>query len=228
MKLKLLTIAIAAIANMVFTPAALAKKHKREGFNFGASLRMLDVNDDSLTGDDTYDKSRVRAKSQAVSPHIGYVFAETLNVGLNLNFEESVTDERDVSADLNKEIERHKETSTKSASLFMRFLFAKVMYFEWGFGLYDSRTNSENEYTLAQDDGTFSLTRESYSTRGVGPGYHVGMGLEIPAANGFFFTVAHVTRNYHLRDFNGTGDLGAKRRQIRKQEFSFGISHYVD
>lgn len=211
------------------TPAtAWARKNEREGFNFGASFRLLDATESSQDNPDNPSKSK--NSGQSISPHIGWAFDEMFNFGVALNFENKALLEKDKSKDGNLEISRDKQTSTKSAGVFGRFLFAKVLYFEAGIGMYEQRRATTNEYSAASgDDGSsYTVRKESFNTRGLGLGYNAGIGLEVPAAAGFYITSALVQRSYSLRDYSGGSSLGDGKQKISTKEISFGISHYVN
>lgn len=221
------------ISTLIFTGLlasgpAYAKKSKREGFNFGASFGLVDQKDKGLRADVDDDNSRTSSLSSTVNPYIGYVVADFMNLGLNLSFENSRVDETIRSSVESEYIQREKTSTLKSAGLFTRFLFARVMYFEFGLGAYDRKVDLVTTYTSEQGDGQFVGQRQEYKTHGVGPGYHLGYGLELPIAYGFHFTTAYNVRIYQLRSFDNRGEVGRKTGRENKREVVFGLSYYYE
>jgi hypothetical protein len=72
---------------------------------------------------------------------------------------------------------------------------------------------------------TFSGSSNDYKVQGIGPGYHMGVGMELPAANGFFFTGSYMVHNYMLRD-TVHSSYGSVIGSQQKRELSFGIAYY--
>lgn len=219
-------LSIAVLASLA--SPAYARRGERNGFTFGLSMRALDNRDSSLAGDDAYSSKDKQSSVDAVNPHMGWAFSDTFNIGLMGTFESSSLEERDVSADGGQEVRRTQESTLKGGGLYLRFLFAKYMYFEGGFGIYDRRISVDNQYVIPGDGDSFVGRRETYSIRGVGPGYQLGFGIEVPVTNGFYFTSAYIARILQLRDYNGDGDVGGKRARIQQREVAFGLSHYVN
>jgi len=222
------TLLTTVVVGIGISTNAEARRSKREGLNFGTSVRVVSDSDSNFAGDESRKDRHVEGNTQAVNPHVGYVFGDYLNLGLAMTFENSELKETEKNVDTGVTSSRTKDTSLKGGSIFARFLFAKVMFFEAGFGLYDRRTSVNNEDTSGTSSGSFNGTREVYQERGVGPGYHAGAGIEIPVTNGFYFTSAYMTRIFQLRDYEGKDDLGSKRARIQRREISFGLSHYVE
>lgn len=215
------------IASFVsFASVAEAKRHSREGFNFGLGVRAIGSSDATKGADNNAD-SKKDVSSQAFTPHLGYVFLDTINVGLSGYFENESVEEHFKSKDGSQEIHRDSESSIKGGNLYMRFMFANYMHFEGGVGIYDRRIKVSDEYTSRNGDGTFSGERDEYSVRGIGPGYHAGVGLEIPVVQGFFVSSDFMIRSIQLRD-RGNESVGKKRSHVDKRELTFGISHYID
>jgi hypothetical protein len=219
-------IALAA-ACIVSSTAAYAKRDKRDGLNFGLNLRMVSDDDKSLAGDETNKNSHTETNATSVSPYIGLVFLDYFNMGLSGMFEQSSSHERTTSQKDDSKIDRTSESTLKGLSIFARFLFGKFMYFEGGFGVYDRRMNVQNQYTTEDGDGIFTGKREEYSVHGLGPGYHLGAGIEIAVINGFYFTSSYMHRGFTLRD-RSSDSLGKKRAKVEQRELAFGIAHYVD
>lgn len=217
-----------SIMGLSVSTGAWAKKSKREGFNFGASFGSVDQRDKGLRADVGEDNSRTSTESSTVSPYIGYVAADFLNLGLNLSFENSKVDETIKGSVENEYIQREKNSALKSAGLFSRFLFAQIMYFELGVGVYDRKVDLVTSNVTEQGDGMFEGQRQTYKTHGVGPGYQMGYGLELPIAYGFHFTTAYNVRIYQLRSYDSEGEVGRKTGRQNKREVVFGLSYYYE
>lgn len=217
---------IIILLSLSISGTSYAKRDKRNGFNFGVSLRLLDTEDKSLAGNETVKNSEIQTEVQSVRPYFGVVIFDAFNVGLSGLFENQKTQEQLVSTEDERSISRTSQSILKSYNLFSRFMFAKFMYFEGGFGLYDRTTKVENEFTSDKGDGIFVGEREEYRVRGVGFGYHLGGGLEIPVTNGFYFTANYLVRTFQLRD-QSKDTIGKKRARVQKRELTFGLSHYV-
>jgi hypothetical protein len=201
---------------------------KRQGFNFGTNIRMMTDNDQFLpTGNDNK-SSKIHRSSHAVSPFVGYAFKEFLNLGVNVYYENSEVEEKGHDNPMTMEKFYQNSTSVKGAGVFGRFLFARVMFFEAGLGIYDQKVTSRIE-TRSIKGKNFEGSVQSDEARGMGPGYHLGGGLELPITEGFYFTTSYLMRMYHLRDYKPQAqDLGAKRAREQRRELTFGIMHYYD
>lgn len=203
---------------------AFARRSDREGLNFGTTFRLMDADDRSNGSTESTRETRTQSVGQAFSPYLGYSFGE-INLGLVANVENrsETVDERNTST--NQQITRKSETATKALSLFGRFNFGKVMFMEAGFGVYNQTTDVHTEYKLASSDGSFSGKSEDYKLEGMGPGYHVGGGLELAINNGFYFTGSYMVRSFSLRD-RSKSEFGEKIGTQQKRELSFGIAYY--
>jgi hypothetical protein len=155
---------------------------------------------------------------------VGYSFGE-INLGLVANIENRKETINEQSSTSSQQMIRDAETNTKALSLFGRFNFGRVMFMEAGFGAYSQVTDVHTEYRLAGSDGSFTGKVEDYKVQGVGPGYHVGGGLELPVSNGFFFTTSYLVRAFTLRD-QAKSEFGERIGTQQKRELSFGISYY--
>lgn len=203
--------------------AAYARRADREGLNFGSSVRIMD-NDDRGQQSTLNDKNtRTKSAGQAFSPYVGYAF-ESINVGLMLNLENKHEEFSEKSSTTSQELSREATTSSKAVSLFGRFNFGKIMFFQAGVGVYNQVTNIHTE--LRNVTGMeFEGTTSDYKLEGMGPGYHAGIGLELPAGNGFFFTGSYMVHNYQLRD-TAHSSYGSLIGSQQKRELAFGISYY--
>lgn len=202
---------------------AYARRADREGLNFGSSVRIMD-NDDRGQQSTLNDKNtRTKSAGQAFSPYVGYAF-ESINVGLMLNLENKHEEFSEKSSTTSQELSREATTSSKAVSLFGRFNFGKIMFFQAGVGIYNQVTNIHTE--LRSVTGMeFEGTTSDYKLEGMGPGYHAGIGLELPAGNGFFFTGSYMVHNYQLRD-TAHSSYGSLIGSQQKRELAFGISYY--
>ncbi len=99
------------------------------------------------------------------------------------------------------------------------------MFMEAGAGAYSQNTDVHNEYKLSGEAGSFTGKSEDYKVAGIGPGYHVGGGLELPINNGFYFSGAYMIRSYSLRD-TSKSEYGSPIGSQQKRELTFGIAYY--
>ncbi len=212
---------------------ARIRSSDREGFNFGTSVK-LNVGDDRTYAGATSDKNvQVKSSSQSLNPYVGYSFSGLFNVGLLVMMEDSGSKTIERSQDGSQELTRSKDTVSKGASLFTRFLFGKVMFLELGGGVYHESTHYNNETRLAEADGTFNGQKEEYDVSGIGPGYHFGGGVEIPMGEGFYVSSSYLIKVFQLRNSDnapaaGLDLFGKKRAYEQKREIQFGISHYLN
>ena len=212
---------------------ARGRSSDREGFNFGTSIKMQTGDDRTYSGGD-HDKSvQVKSSSQSLNPYVGYSINGLFNLGVVVMMDNIASETTEKSKDGNQELIRIKDTTSKGASLFGRFLFGKVMFLELGGGIYHEKTKYENETKSLVDDGTFSGQKEEYEVTGIGPGYHFGGGVEIPMGEGFYFSTAYLIKVFQLRNSSegNTGGLdlfGKKRAYDQRRELQFGISHYLN
>lgn len=221
----LLAVSALALTFTVGTGDAFARKSQREGFNFGTTVRLISNNDRSVAGEASDQNTKVESDSQQINPYIGYAFG-SLNLGLMYTSETSSSESTEEKADGSQTTYRNTDHAGRGASLFARFNFGSVFFFEGGAGMYEDRMTVKTETKNKQGDGNFSGTEDSYEVKGVGPGYHVGGGLELAMGNGFYFTSAYQVRMVQLRDYKGGSDLGQKRANTQKREALFGIAYY--
>jgi hypothetical protein len=221
----LLTV-IVMMLGLGMAPDAFAKRDRREGFNFGTSVRILDTDDATKAGIGSDKDTRVKSSTQAVAPYLGYSTG-SFNFGLSLNSENSSSSIVETSQDGLEETTRETDLTSKGASFFSRFLFGKVFFFEAAFGIVSSKTKTMTETKTTGSNGTFAGNEEEYEVSGVGPAYHLGGGLELTMGGGFYFTSAYNVRIVQLRDYNGGSELGKKRSYEQKRELLFGIAHYA-
>ena len=230
LKMKLnwiLNIIVAATTLLLLSQQGYAKKSKRRGFNFGSSFSFNSGNENGFASDDSPTQAKVTESGSSVSPYLGYVMGEHLNLGMSFSFADSSRHEIEKNDQDGRIVNRDKTSSLRSMSIFSRFLFGQVMFMEAGFGVYDQRIAVVNEYTANQGGGAFTGQRDEYKLRGVGTGYHFGAGVEIPIDNGFYFTAAYNTQTYNLRVFKGAADLGPKLGINQRRVISFGLSHFL-
>ncbi len=215
-------ILVAVVAVVAFgSPAFARKANTRSGVNFGTSVRVMDT--DERTAERNGKSS---SSSAAVNPFVGYAW-DDFNLGLALASENKETESREDAADGLSTTHRKQMLTSKGASIFLRYLFGNVFFFEVAGGAYQERLEVESETTHPESDTTFTGEKDKYAVNGVGPGYHVGAGLELPMGGGFFFTSAYQLRMVQLRAPTSGSELGKKRSQEQKREVLFGIEYYA-
>lgn len=225
--MKSLNLSILVISFLLaWSPEAYAKRSKRVGFNFGTSMRLIESDDRTNAGIGSDRNTHKVQSSQLIVPYLGYSFGN-LNLGLTMSSEQNSSTTLEKNDDNTAETARKMDLSSKSASLFVRFLFGDVFFFEAGAGLVNQKVNVSEENKSISANGAFEGDKDQYEVKGVGPGYHAGIGLEFHMTNGFYFTSAYHTRIIQLRDFDGKSNLGAKRSFEQKREVLFGLAHYT-
>jgi hypothetical protein len=222
---RLSTTIVVGAALLGLSSAAHARRmSNRDGFNFGTNVRLMDSDNHAGPTSTSDTTTRTINNTQSFTPYMGYAFGD-FNLGLVCNLESYEEQLEETKASTNERINRESKVGTKSASLFARFNFGKVMFMEGGFGAYSQTIDTHTEYRLVSETGTFTGRSEDQTSSGVGPGYHVGGGIELPIDNGFFFTAAYMVRSFSLRD-QSSSELGTKIGSQQKRELSFGISYY--
>jgi hypothetical protein len=207
----------------IFPTVAYARRNDREGLNFGSSFRVLDSDDRGEQSVVSDKNTRTKSSGQAFSPYLGYGFG-AINLGLMLNIENKYEEFSEGNPESNQRLSRNASTAGKSVSLFSRFNFGKVMFFEAGMGLY-SQTKDVHTETRSVTGDSFAGTTSDHKSSGMGPGYHLGGGLEIPVDNGFYFSASYIIHSYQLHDTTRSS-YGAVIGSQQKRELSFGISYY--
>jgi hypothetical protein len=226
--LKTLTLMLAAASFALPATPAQARRASREGLNFGTTVRLLDNDERTIAGLGSDKNTKMESSSQAVNPYIAYAF-ESLNIGLMASVESKASRLEEQSEDGSEKTTRTTDVDGKGGSLFARFLFGNVFFFVGGVGLYQEKqkVSIETKRSVDGSEGEFTGDLDEYQVEGIGPGYHVGGGLELPMGAGFFFSTAYQVRTVQLRDHAGGSELGRKRSQQQKREVLFGISHYT-
>lgn len=214
---------------LLLASPAYGRKGHREGFNFGTSLRLMG-GDGTTYGQNSSEHpsndSKLSSTSQSVSPFIGYAFQEFLNIGAILYFEQGKSNSVDKTLDGSVETLREQDSSINGAGLFARFLFAKVMFFEGSFGAYEQTLSTTTE-TRNVNGSSINGTRTENQVHGIGPGYHVGGGLELPVVNNFYFTATYLIRSFQQRDYNAASQIVGRKQAVQeKRELTFGLVHY--
>jgi hypothetical protein len=222
-KLNYMLSGVTVLGLLSATPA-FARRSQRQGFNFGSTVRVLNSDDRTLPGNGSDQKTRISSSSQAVNPYLGYSFG-TFNLGLTFSAETRTTNSTETNTVTGSETTRDSEVNGKGASLFGRFLFGEIFFFEAGAGVYQEKVQVSTE-TKSTTTGAFTGEREEYEVKGIGPGYHLGAGMELEMGGGFYFTSSYQVRIVQLRDHEGGSDLGRKRSTTQKREVLFGIAHY--
>jgi hypothetical protein len=223
---KYLAVASMLASLMMNTGTAYAKRDRREGFNFGTSVRIISSDDKAYGNATDGIDGGTKTQSQSYNPFVAYSTG-LLNVGLTAHIESTQSSTREHQNSTGQIVDRQSSSDLKGTSLFGRFLFGKVMFFELGMGLYKQNVNVDNQYTNVSAGGSFNGQRDTYKVESAGPGYHLGGGLELPIADGFYFTTSYLVRIYQLRDIS-SGTLGEKRAYEQKRELTFGVEHYLN
>ena len=223
MKTLLRTFCITAATTAIAMPA-MARSTGRQGLNFGTSVKLMDGDNSTNANSSTDKNSHTKTSGQSFSPYMAYSFSE-INLGAVCTVEQSGEEYNETSTTNNQQIYRKTNAATKSFSLFGRFNFGKVMFMEAGFGVYNQVVDVHTENRIVGNGGQFTGQNEDYTIQGMGPGYHVGGGLELPISNGFYFTSAYLVRSFQLRD-QSKSDIGEKMANQQKRELTFGIAYY--
>jgi hypothetical protein len=212
-----------ALVTATTTEVAYARRNDREGLNFGSSIRVMDSDDRGQKSQLSNSETRTKSAGQAFSPYVGYAFGP-MNLGLMLNIENKYEEFSETSSSTSQILNREATTNSKAISLFSRFNFGKIMFFEAGGGIY-TQSKSVHTELRSVSGGTFTGTSDDYKLNGMGPGYHMGAGIELPADNGFFFTGSYMVHNYQLRDTTHSS-YGSLIGSQQKRELAFGIAYY--
>ncbi len=213
----------------IISTRAEARRDQRDGLNFGSSIRLF--SDKGNIGPTSLSKnnSENTSSSYAVTPYIGYAFRGwNLHLGLSSLIEKTDAKLIETSIDGKTRTEREESTSIKNLNLQARFLFARIMFFEGGLGMYQQSTEISKLTATNYDAASFEGAKENYKVEGFGPGYHLGVGAEFPIKDGFNFTTAYLVRTYQIRAKNSGEDLGTRLGRQQKSELSFGLSYYND
>ena len=206
---------------------AEARRQSRDGFNFGAGFQLMNADDRGYAQTENDSDSKVTHSRNGFQPHGGVVFADHFNLGISGLFETESNVEVETNALSGSETRRERLVSTQGMSIFARFLFGRVMFIESGFGLYRQKSTVSSESKLEIGLGSFEGARSSTTQSGLGTGYHVAGGIEIPISYGFFSTVSYASRVFNIRDSSGTSEIGSKLGLYERREVVFGLSHYV-
>jgi hypothetical protein len=226
LKLTQIQTLVAMVALITGTPA-FAKKNRRDGFNFGTGVKIINSDDRTLAGE-TSDKSvHMTKETQAFSPYAA-ISNGTFNLGLKADLDSTSVSETEVSTTSSDESLRNRQVTTNSGSIFCRFLFGEILYLEGGLGIYQEKQVINNVYTSGSSDGAFLGAKEQYKIEGTGPGYHIGGGFEIATGAGFFFNGAYLAKIYQINEGDAIFGKSGKRAYEQKREVSFGLGYYYN
>jgi len=198
---------------------------RRQGFNFGTSVSSIDTTETSNGGEGSSLTTNTQGSGMSVTPYIGYAWTY-FDLGLVYSSESVTSNSIETSADGSHTTTRNTSDQGKSLSLFARYMFASVFFFEGGFGGYQDTTTVHSETRQLQSNNAFNGSQDDYQLKGVGLGYHGGIGLELPMSNGFFFTAAYQVRSVQLRDHFDSNTLGHKMSDSQRREALFGVAYY--
>ncbi len=223
--IKVLAIASGIAAVALNSGVAFAKRDKREGFNFGTSVRLINNNDRAFGDASSGVDANTKVNSQSYNPFMAYSNG-LLNLGITAHIESTDSTSTETNKDSGRVVDRSSSSDIKGTSVFGRFLFGKVMFMELGLGVYKQKVTVNNQYKDVSG-ASFSGTTDAYVLDSAGPGYHMGYGLELPITDGFYFTTSYIVRIFQLRDISD-GSFGAKRAYQQKREITFGVEHYLN
>ena len=198
----------------------------RNGLNFGASFQMNDGTQPGLTTGSPGTPAQSSGQTRVTEPYIGYAFTDFLSFGLNGTF----SDYRG-STTLNsggETITTNLTSSLTGGGLYTRLLFGQVMFLEMSSGYYERMTTMETQSVKTLGGGSFTGNREVAKMRAQGIGYRFGGGVELPIANGFYFTAGYFASYYNLTPTNVVGDVDKSRYSENNHEITFGIANYYN
>lgn len=217
---------ILLMMGVLLPQAAYGKRSKRKGFNFGSTLRLVNTDQPGLVAGQDGDNLRNHSSTRTIRPSLGYAIADVFNLGVEFTLSNEESERTVRGSTAGTSIFSNRMSDLNGAAFISRFLFGRVMYFQAGVGYYERNTRILTEYITESGSGSYSGTREHMKVRSGGAGYHLGAGIEIPIAYGFFFTTDYSARIYDLKAFKSVGNVGEVDGHEESREVSFGVSHY--
>lgn len=218
---------LVAVVVLGIAQNAWARRDRRDGFNFGTTVKLVDTDDRRFAVGESTRDSRSKRAVQSFTPYMGYAFDGMFNLGIAATLQQSSERVTDKAKDGSDEILRSIDSSLKAGNLFVRLLFGRVMFLEAGTGLYSESIKVENEYKTLLGDGSYEGRREQFNASAMGLGYHGAIGVEIEMGNGFYFSSSFITRVYNLKESKNK-DLGSKTGYQQNRELNFGIAYYYN
>lgn len=213
--------------SIALSTQALAKKSRREGFNFGSGVKILSSEDRTLPGSNSDRTIHTAKETEAFSPFVAFSTG-TFNLGIKADIDNTLISERETTALTADEVIRMRDITTSSGSLFVRFLFAEILFMEGGMGIYHEKQHINNTATMAGQNGSFLGAKDEYQIEGAGPGYHVGAGFEIATGGGFYFNGTYLTKIYRINEGDAIFGRGNQRAYQQKREVAFGLAYYYN
>ena len=210
---------------VVFATPAEARKSKRRGFNFGTSLRMVEIEQPSSVLNHDNENSRTSSEFHSIKPFMGYAFGNVISIGAAAVIEEEIREGLIDGINETQKIERDVKSNFAGGSLFFKLLFGRVMFLETGVGYFQRNTNISTMHIEEYPDSSFTGTQEEKKITTAGPGYYLGGGVELPIAYGFFFTTNYRMNFYNLKPYKTEASL-VKTGDEKSKEISFGLAHY--
>lgn len=217
---------VAVLLFTLFSDIGFASE-KRTGLNFGANFFLVESKNNTAPSEISKTKNESFSTSHGVSPFIGYSFG-LLNFGVAFSAESSKENVVEKSTDGQSEIKRDISRTTQGANAFVRFNFGKFFYFEGASGLYQDQIDVKNEYQISTGENEFEGSKDEYSLKSVGPGYHLAGGAEIPIADGFFINLGYQLRIMNLSELKSKTQIGGKKIYTQKRSVIFGLEHYMN
>lgn len=218
------------LASMLLTAIiadpAYARKDRRQGFNFGSTIGVSTLTDRRNASENDSMAGKQSSTSQSFNPYFGYAIGGVFNIGATFSLVSTEAQSQQRSLDNSTEISTETTSALKSGSIFGRLLFGRVLYFELGGGVYHATSNEIRSENQMLSGNSFSGQRQEYNSKGMGPGYHIGAGIELPVTIGFYITSAYKKHVYKLNETNEDLNLGKQQSYKQKSELSFGVSYY--
>ena len=200
----------------------------RSGFNFGAAFQMNDNAGPSLASGAQGSPSQSSGHTSITRPYVGYSFANFLTFGINGTFENYKGSDTISGSNDGESITTNRTSSLTGGGLYTRLLFGQVMFLEAGSGVYERFTNVDTQYVKNLASGGFTGTTQSSKLRADGAGYRFGGGVEIPIANGFYFTAGYFASSYQLKPVNAADGADKSQYFENTHEVTFGLANYYN
>lgn len=223
------TLAVITILLSVTTSAEARKRSsKKDGFVFGASVISSEGVSNLSPNESSNSKRTITSNVSGIAPHLGYSFG-TMAIGLRAtNKTEDVEHIENDAINTEKKSVYKTTTNTNDLSLYTRVNLGSVIYLEAGFGIYQQKTEINNEHIIEITKDTFTGVKEEYLLDGLGSGHHTAIGFEVPISSGFFFNGALNFKNYEIRKSGSGPAFGDKQSSHNQKDINFGVNFYFN
>ena len=223
------SMASVTILLLAFSQNAWARhSDDRTGFNFGTSFQMSDSTEPSFSTGSQGAPSQSTGQTRVTEPYIGYAFADFLSFGINGTFADYRGNDTVKGSSDGESITTTRSSSLTGGGLYTRLLFGQVMFLELGAGYYERLTVVNTEYVKNLASGGFSGNMSAAKIRAQGAGYRLGGGVEIPIANGFFFTTGYYASFYQLSPSDAPSNVDRSQFFENRHEITFGLANYYN